>query len=187
MDDASKERIRSTATQTKILRAIATYAKDNTQPSLASAVSKERLLTAILENLNYNTEQQLICELVNAIEVIVTDTSILRDTLESAGYISGIETEAFNKGNRIGGIITKKVQAKVGGKAKAAKYFDPLKTLAFDLASIKNYPSKNQAAQDIAPQILAESRKLGLTLSKNRIVKTITEWLAEKKWKPSNR
>lgn len=187
MDDASKERIRSTATQTKILRAIATYAKDNTRPSLAGAISKESLLTEILENLNHNTERQLICELVNTIALIVINTSILHNTLESAGYIAGIETEAFHKGHRIGKTITKKIQAKTGGRAKAAKYYDPLKELAFDLASKKDYRSKNQAAQDIEPQILAESRKLGLTLSKNRIVKTITEWLAEKKWKPSNK
>ncbi len=188
MNPEDKKRILSAITQEKIRRAIATYAKNNTRPgSLASVVSKENLLTEILENLRYNTEQQLIFELIDVLAIIVTDKSILNNILESSGYILGKETEAFDKGNRIGRKITRTAQATAGGRAKADKYYDPLKELAFDLASKKYYPSKNQAAQDIAPQIIAESRRLGLKLSDHRIVKTITEWLTAKKWKPSNR
>lgn len=187
MDDASHEHIQFTATQINILRAIVTYARENAQLSSDSPVLKECLLTAILENLNHNTERQLICELVNAITILSTYSSMLSNTLELEEYILKVKTTAFNKGQRRGKSHVRKAQAKVGGRAKAAKYYDPLKELAFNLASKKNYPSKNKAAQDIAPQIIAESRKLGLELSEHRIVKTITEWLTAKNWKPSDR
>jgi hypothetical protein len=81
------------------------------------------------------------------------------------GVISGIK-------------IQKTSHAKKGAIAKKAKY-QPLKDLAKQLVNSRNYKSRRNAAKTIAPEIITESKKLGIDLSPDQAEITITNWLKE--------
>lgn len=61
---------------------------------------------------------------------------------------------------------------------KKAKY-QPLKELAAKLVKEKNFKSRRNAAITISPEIVAESKKLGISLSEQQAEITITNWLKE--------
>lgn len=70
------------------------------------------------------------------------------------------------------------VNARKAANVKKAKY-QPLKELAATLVNAKNFKSRRNAAQTITSEIVAESEKLGIALSKNQAEITITGWLKE--------
>jgi len=86
---------------------------------------------------------------------------------------SKIEKMAENKARSIVSETGKK-----GGAAKKAKYL-PLKELAKKLCNEKNFKSRRNAAITIMPEIIAESKRLGIALSTNQAENTITKWLKE--------
>jgi len=68
--------------------------------------------------------------------------------------------------------------AKKGANGKKAKY-QPLKELAAKLVNGRKFTSRRNAAKTIAPEILAESIRLGAALSVDQVEITITGWLKE--------
>lgn len=68
--------------------------------------------------------------------------------------------------------------AKSGAAGRKAKY-QPLKNLAEKLVREKNFKSRRNAAKIITPEIIAESKKLGIFLSEDQAEITITGWLKE--------
>lgn len=68
--------------------------------------------------------------------------------------------------------------AKSGAAGKKAKY-QPLKNLAKRLVNEKNFKSRRNAAKTIMPEIIAESKKLSISLSEDQAEITITGWLKE--------
>lgn len=85
--------------------------------------------------------------------------------LMTQAYLNGIEKQ-------------KVILAKQGGIGKKAKYA-PLKELAVKLVSEKSFKSRRNAAKTITSKIVAESERLGITLSKDQAEITITGWLKE--------
>lgn len=71
-------------------------------------------------------------------------------------------------------------RAQTGASKRDAK-FEPLRTLARELASEKSngkpYPSKRNAALSIKPAILAKAHELAIKLSADQAERTITGWL----------
>jgi len=65
------------------------------------------------------------------------------------------------------------------GAAGKAKTYDPLKELVRELVTVKNYPSRRNAAMSIAPAIVAKSKELNMYFSKDNAPLTIAKWLKE--------
>lgn len=68
--------------------------------------------------------------------------------------------------------------ASKGGNAKNARY-EPLKQLAKKLVEAKKFKSKRNAVKTITPEIILESKKLGIALSEHQAEITITGWLTD--------
>nr|WP_315248261.1 hypothetical protein [uncultured Duganella sp.] len=67
-------------------------------------------------------------------------------------------------------------RASAAAKGRTGKY-DPLRELAQELAKKKPFTSRRQAALSIKAEILAEAKRLGLSLSETQAERTITGWL----------
>lgn len=68
--------------------------------------------------------------------------------------------------------------ARQGGKARNAR-FDPMRDLAIKLAMENKFPSKRNAAKNIAPHVLKLSEELEVRLSPDQVQTTITGWLKD--------
>jgi hypothetical protein len=103
--------------------------------------------------------------LINQAQEIMLDLLEENKNSMKQGVLAGIKSQKI-------------IQAKKGAIAKRAKY-EPLKELAKKLVDEKNFKSRRQAAMIIAPQIIAESEKLNMSLSKTQAEITIASWLKE--------
>lgn len=68
-------------------------------------------------------------------------------------------------------------RASAAAKGRTGKY-DPLRELAQELAKKKPFTSRRQAALSMKAEILAEAKRLGMSLSEPQAERTITGWLA---------
>lgn len=184
MNDDEKQRIISAAIQTNLLRVLASFARNTVLPGLANVGAREKLLLEVKSStMGKADENQLLRELVCVIADLIEGKQTLPSVLESAGYVSGVEQSALERGVSIGDKITKRAQAKSGGHAKARRN-KPVKEYAVRLANEGRYQSINDAAKEIAEPVLEFSKKNGAHLSEERIEKTIAEWLKHEGWKP---
>lgn len=161
-------------------------------------VERDRL-KAILEKQNYSYEELLnfavTClasfndlnkrwEGKAEIDELLANLSDENDKSHKANILAMIELQCLQaRRSLLDGIedgikFQKSSHAKKGAIGKKAKY-QPLKELAAKLVNERKFKSKRNAAQTIAPIILAESRKLGIALSENQAEITITGWLTE--------
>lgn len=99
---------------------------------------------------------------------------VASDWLESADELYFYSSREQNRTEKQ---IRREIAFK-GGMAKKAKY-KPLKELAEKLVNAKNFKSRRNAAKTIAPEIVTESEKLGIALSKDQAEITIYKWLKE--------
>lgn len=68
--------------------------------------------------------------------------------------------------------------ARQGGQARNAR-FDLMRNLAIKLAMENKFPSKRNAAKNIAPHVLKLSEELEVRLSPDQVQTTITGWLKD--------
>jgi len=68
-------------------------------------------------------------------------------------------------------------RASAGGQAKKAKY-DPLREFVRKAAAAGNYPSKRNAAMNLAPDAIVQAEAMGIRLSSAQAQKTIEGWLS---------
>lgn len=99
--------------------------------------------------------------------------SQLKDLQAKLSFMDGMKDGFF-----LGKKIQIKSQAKKGALGKNAKY-QPLKDLAKILVNASNFASRRSAAMTIKPEIIAESKRLGVGLSEVQAEITITGWLKE--------
>lgn len=71
-----------------------------------------------------------------------------------------------------------KILARQGGQARKAR-FDPMRELAIKLALENKFPSKRNAAKNIAPHVLKLSEELKVRLSPDQVQDTISGWLKD--------
>jgi len=91
--------------------------------------------------------------------------------------VRAIEKFSFRSGLEDSDLaFAKKELAKLGGTAKNKRY-DPLKKLVIERVNTKNYPSRRNAAISLTPEVLEKAKELGIYLSADQAVITITSWL----------
>jgi len=187
MNDDDKQKKLSIAIQTTLLRALASFARNTVVPGLAEVGAREQLLLEVNSLATSKVdEDRLLCELVCVIADLIEGKQALPSVLESAGYVSGVEQSAFDKGTSIGKKISRTLQAREGGNAKAQKDI-PLRTKAVELANKGNYPSRNNASEEIADEIVELARKIGCPMSPRNAPRRIDGWLKEAGWTPKSK
>lgn len=187
MNDAEKQRILSAAIQTKLLRALASFARNTVVPGLSNVGAREQLLLDVKSSaMSKVDDSHLLSELVCVIADLIEEKQTLPSVLESAGYVSGVEQSAFDKGTRVGQKISRTTQARIGGKAKAQKR-NQLKTMAVELANQGNYKSRKKASEEIADKIVEMSKTIGAPLISNNAARTIADWLQKAGWIPKSK
>ena len=187
MNDAEKQRILSAAIQTNLLRALASFAKNTVTLGLTNVGAREKLLLEVKSStMGKADENRLISELVCVIADLIEEKQALPSVLELAGYVSGVEQSAFDKGTRVGQKISRTTQARKGGNAKAQK-LNQLKTVAVELANQGNYPSRKNASEEIADKIVELSNTIGAPLISSNAARTIAEWLKKADWIPKSK
>jgi hypothetical protein len=68
--------------------------------------------------------------------------------------------------------------ARKGAKSRSENY-EPLRMMARDLVSARSFKSRRNAAKTIAPDIIAEGKKIGVVLSEDQAELTISKWLKD--------
>jgi hypothetical protein len=94
--------------------------------------------------------------------------------MSHAQYWLGISTGVAVMPDAVDQFVSGRAQA---GATKRDAKFEPLRTLARELAAKKIYPSKRNAALSIKPEILAAAKAQNINLSEMQAERTITGWL----------
>ncbi|MGL6603788.1 hypothetical protein ACSZN2_19855 [Aeromonas hydrophila] len=187
MNDAEKQRILSAAIQTKLLRALASFARNTVVPGLSNVGAREQLLLDVKSSaMSKVDDSHLLSELVCVIADLIEEKQTLPSVLESAGYVSGVAQSAFDQGTSVGQKISRTTQAKKGGMAKA-QILDQLKAKAVELANQGNYQSRKNASEEIADVIVEMSQRTRAPLASSNAPRTIAGWLKEGGWHPKSK
>lgn len=113
-------------------------------------------------------------------------SEIYKKTTNAHNYVqvlNGVSNQITNTASFLEGQISgrdaqKVILARKGALSNRARY-EPLKKLAANLVNSRNFKSRRNAARTIMSEVVAESERLNINLSRDQAEITITGWLKE--------